>query len=121
MTRIMACIRLMGCAHVDVTVPRPPPPTATPHGVLWTDSIQTACEAPWGFSQIQLERPIGQATQGTSEVNLTRVPDPSGEGFALKQLATFDNNGGSRSQAGIYSFANNTFDSLVRSPTGAYI
>jgi hypothetical protein len=52
---------------------------------------------------------------------LTRVPDPSGEGFALKQLATFDNNGGSRSQAGIYSFANSTFNQLVKSSTGVYI
>jgi len=121
----LLALLLVGCTHVNVTlrdrIKEPPPPVAIPHGVLWTDGIQSACEAPWGFSQIQLERPIGQAVQGNAEVNMTRVPAPGGDGFALKQIATFDNNGGSRSQAGIYSFANSTFSQLVQSPNGVYI
>jgi len=122
---IAACAALAGCAHA--TTPRPLPhntPRPAPHsGILWTDDIQNSCgEAPYGFSQIQLERPIGQAVGGNNEVDLYRVDDPlGGPGFALKHVATFDNNGGSRSQAGIYSFANATFDQLVRSPTGVFI
>jgi hypothetical protein len=112
---------LGACAHA----PRPPSstPRPTPHsGILWTDSIQNSCEqAPYGFSQIQLERPIGQSVEGGDDVDLYRVDNPIGPGYALKHVATFDNNGGSRSQAGIYSFANATFDQLVRSPSGIYI
>lgn len=89
--------------------------------VLWTDDIQESCQAPWGFNQVQLERPIGQAVQGNDEVNLTRVANPIGAGYALKHLATFDDNGGSRSQAGIYSFANDTFENQVKSQEGIWI
>jgi len=122
---IAACAALAGCAHA--TTPRPLPhntPRPGPHsGILWQDDIQNSCgEAPYGFSQIQLERPIGQAVGGNDEVDLYRTENPDGgAGYALKHVATFDNNGGSRSQAGIYSFANATFDQLVRSPTGVYI
>jgi hypothetical protein len=119
-----ACLALGACAHA--TTPRLPhsTPRPTPHaGVLWTDSIQNSCDgAPYGFSQIQLERPIGQSVDGNDQVDLFRVDDPLGvAGYALKHVATFDSNGGSRSQAGIYSFANATFDQLVRSPTGVFI
>jgi hypothetical protein len=120
-TLILACLALVACAHTPTpTTPRPPrpKPLAT---VLWTDSIQSSCEAPYGFSQIQLERPIGEAVQGNGEVNLTRVQNPIGAGFALKHLATFDNDGGSRSQAGIYSFANDVFENQVKSQEGIWI
>jgi Polysaccharide lyase len=112
------------CAHAPPDRPRHTTPRPQPHaGIAWSDSIQNACEeAPWGFSQIQLERPIGQSVNGSDEVDLYRVPDPlGGPGYALKHVATFDNNGGSRSQAGIYSFANQSFDSLVKSTGGVYI
>jgi len=126
MKRVLAlALILAGCAHAPPATPRPHnTPRPSPHsGILWTDDVQNECgEAPYGFSQIQLERPIGQSTGGNDEVDLYRVPDPlGGSGFALKHVATFDNSGGSRSQAGIYSFANATFDELVRSPTGVYI
>jgi len=121
---LVLLITASACAHSPSQPPRHTTPRPSPHsGIVWQDDIQNACgEAPYGFSQIQLERPIGQATGGNSEVDLYRVNDPlGGPGFALKHVATFDNNGGSRSQAGIYSFANATFDELVRSPTGVYI
>jgi hypothetical protein len=119
----LLCLALGACAHSqtrpDHTTPRPSPHS----GVLWTDSVQNACEtAPYGFSQFQLERPIGQSVPGDDSVDLVRVDNPlGGPGYALKHVATFDSNGGSRSQAGIYSFANATFDQLVRSPGGIYI
>jgi len=89
--------------------------------ILWTDEIQTSDQGLFGFSQFQLERPIGQSVGGSDQVNLTRVPNPIGPGFALKHVATFDNNGGSRSQACIYSFANPTFEKQVKSPEGIWI
>jgi hypothetical protein len=119
---LIAALLLVGCAHGPErgrTTPRPRPHS----GALWTDSIQDSCAAPpYGFSQIQLERPIGQSVDGSDEVDLVRVDNPDGgSGFALKHTATFDNQGGSRSQAGIYSFANATFDQLIRSSSGVYI
>ena len=119
---IVIVLTLAACAHGKErergrTTPRP-----TPHGgVAWTDSIQNSCEPPpWGFSQIQLEHPIGQSVDGSDVVDLERVDAPEDDGLALKHVATFDNSG-SRSQAGIYSFANATFDQLVRSAQGVYI
>jgi len=115
---------LGGCAHATAGRPDHRTPRPRPHsGDLWTDSIQNSCEGPpYGFSQIQLERPIGQSVSGNDEVDLERVNDPKGgSGLALKHTATFDNNGGSRSQAGIYSFANSVFDQEVRSSDGVYI
>jgi hypothetical protein len=89
--------------------------------ILWTDEIQTSDNGLFGFSQFQLERPIGSAVGGSDQVNLTRVPNPIGAGFALKHVATFDNNGGSRSQACIYSFANKSFEQQVKSQEGIWI
>jgi hypothetical protein len=94
---------------------------STPAAILWTDSIQTSNSGPFGFNQIQLERPIGKAVGGSDQVNLTRVPNPIGAGFALKHVANFDNNGGARAQAGIYSFANKTFEQQVKRPEGVWI
>jgi hypothetical protein len=109
------------------TTPSPPPSTTiptqptAPAAIMWTDSIQTSDRGPFGFNQIQLERPIGQSVGGSDQVNLTRVANPIGAGFAMKHVATFDNNGGSRSQAGIYGFANPIFDKQVKSPEGIWI
>lgn len=119
---IVACAVLAGCAHG--TRPSHTTPWPGPHSTaLWTDDVQNSCaQPPYGFSQIQLERPIGQSVDGDDAVDLYRVDDPlGGSGLALKHIATFDNNGGSRSQAGIYSFANATFDKQVRSPEGVWI
>jgi PKD repeat protein len=91
--------------------------------VLWRDSIQTAAAAPWGFSQIAVEHPIGtRVTPGDgSGANLSRVANPlPGGGFALRHFATFDN-GGTRSQAGIYSFANPAFERQAKSPEGVWV
>jgi len=96
----------------------PTPPLAS---ILWTDEIQTSDQGLFGFSQFQLERPIGTPVGGSAAVNLTRVPNPIGPGFALKHVATFDNNGGSRSQACIYSFANPTFEKQVKSQEGIWV
>lgn len=119
---LICVLALAGCAHAPPrghSTPRPRPHA----GVEWSDSIQNSCEPPpYGFSQIQLERPIGQSVDGSDEVDLVRVPDPDGSGgLALKHIASFDNSGGSRSQAGIYSFANAAFDRQVRSPEGVWI
>jgi hypothetical protein len=94
--------------------------TQTPTRYLWTDSIQTSDRAPYGFSQIKLERPIGRDVAGNNEVNLTRYRNSYGA-YSLKHVATFDSNGGSRSQAGIYSFANKAFDQQVKKPEGIWI
>ena len=118
-----ASIALGACAHPLQQRPNHSTPRPSPHsGIVWTDDVQSACaEAPWGFSQIQLERPIGEPVSGDDAVDLFRTDNPLGQGYALEHVATFDNNGGSRSQAGIYSFANADFDKLVRSHEGVYI
>jgi hypothetical protein len=120
---IVACAALAGCAHTPPVPLRHNTPRPGAHsGILWTDDIQNSCgEAPYGFSQIQLERPIGQSVGGSDEVDLYRTNNPDGgAGYALKHVATFDN-GGSRSQAGIYSFANAAFDQQVRRAEGVWI
>jgi hypothetical protein len=97
-------------------------PTDTPATILWRDEIQTGGE-PWGFDGIGVEHPIGTTVvpDDANGANLSRVPDPlSGAGFALRHFATFDT-GGSRSQAGIYSFANAAFDAQAKSPEGVWV
>jgi hypothetical protein len=90
--------------------------------VLWHDSIQAGA-APWGFDGLGIEHPIGQTVvpSDANGVNLSRVVDPlGGRTFALRHYATFDD-GGSRSQAGIYSFANATFSRQAKSPEGVWV
>jgi hypothetical protein len=127
-------IGLIACAaEIDDSAIGPPPDDAdpvasvsaaqsqqTPTRYLWTDSIQTSSRAPWGFSQIKLERPIGRDVAGNNECNLTRYRNSAGA-YSLKHVATFDSNGGSRSQAGIYSFANKAFNDQVKRPEGIWI
>jgi hypothetical protein len=107
-----------------VTQPAPAPapvtPVQSPRSYAWTDSIQTSTSGNFGFNQLTIEHPIGTAVSGNSDVNLVRAPSPDGNGYALKHTATFAD-GGSRSQAGIYSFANETFNQLAKSDSGVYI
>jgi len=110
-----------GTAPSEPSNTQPVAPTRPLASILWTDEIQTSDSGTFGFSQFQLERPIGTAVGGSDQVNLTRVPNPIGAGFALKHVATFDNNGGARSQACIYSFANKTFEQQVKSQEGIWI
>lgn len=89
--------------------------------IEWSDSIQTSSNPPFGFNQIQLERPLGTSVSASNaDVGFTRVTNPLGNGFAIRQHANF-NPSGARSQAGIYSFANATFDRLVKSGNEIYI
>jgi hypothetical protein len=79
--------------------------------------------APWGFDGMAVEHPIGtDVTPGDgSGANLSRVADPlGGVGFALRHFATLDD-GGSRAQAGIYSFANPAFAAQAKSAAGIWV
>src|SRR5438045_3836282 len=90
--------------------------------ILWQDSIQTSAVAPWGFSGLGVEHPIGQMSSTDAEgASLTRVANPlAGGGFALRHFATFDG-GGSRSQAGIYGFVNDVFSRQAKSAEGIWV
>jgi hypothetical protein len=94
----------------------------TPVNILWTDDIQS-CNSPWGFDGIGVEHPIGTEVfpDDANGANLSCVLDPlSGSGYALRHFATFDT-GGSRSQAGIYSFANTAFADQAKSAEGVWV
>ena len=94
-----------------------------PAVILWTDSIQKMASSPWGFDGIGVEHPIGSAVapSDTNGANLSRVSDPAGgSGYALRHFGTFDS-GGSRSQAGIYGFANAVFGAQAKSAEGIYM
>ena len=90
--------------------------------ILWRDSIQTVAAAPWGFDGLGVEHPIGsKVSSDAAGANLSRVANPlAGGGFALRHFATFDG-GGSRSQAGIYGFANDVFSRQAKSNEGIWI
>jgi hypothetical protein len=109
-----------------VPVPAPPPPTPQPPttAILWHDGLQTTASAPWGFDGLAVEHPIGTDATGGGDAagaSLTRVLDPLGAGgFAMRHYATFDNSG-SRSQAGIYSFANAAFAAQAKSREGIWV
>jgi hypothetical protein len=94
----------------------------TPATILWTDDIQTG-DLPWGFDGVGVEHPIDTEVipDDANGANLSRVLDPlSGGGYALRHYATFDT-GGSRSQAGIYSFANAAFSDQAKSAEGVWV
>jgi hypothetical protein len=104
--------------------PVPPAGPVTKPGatILWHDAIQTGA-SPWGFDGLGIERPIGVSVSPSDAigVNLSKVADPlSPGGFAIRHYATFDN-GGSRAQAGIYSFANSTFNAQAKSAQGIWV
>ncbi|MBI3205165.1 MAG: hypothetical protein HYZ29_26740 [Myxococcales bacterium] len=91
--------------------------------ILWTDSIQKTASSPWGFDGVGVEHPIGTAVSpnDANGANLSRVADPGGgSGHALRHFGTFDS-GGSRSQAGIYGFANTVFGAQAKSAEGIYV
>ena len=71
----------VGVATAELRRNRKATQPTTPASILWTDSIQTSDRGPFGFNQIQLERPIGKSVGGSDQVNLTRVPNPLGAGF----------------------------------------
>jgi len=90
--------------------------------ILWTDDIQNG-STPFGFDGFGVEHPIGTAVEpnDANNVNLSRAPDPAGgAGFALRHFATFDE-GGSRAQAGIWSFVNSTFEAQAKSKEGVWV
>jgi hypothetical protein len=105
-----------------VPVPAPLPVPAPGAAILWHDGIQAGL-SPWGFDGLGIEHPIGLTVLGSDAngVNLSRVANPlAGGGFALRHYATFDD-GGSRSQAGIYSFANDAFAAQAKSAAGIWV
>jgi hypothetical protein len=90
--------------------------------ILWTDTLQTG-NTPWGFDGLAVQHPIGTdvVADDANGVNLSLVPDPvAGRGFALRHFATFDT-GGSRSQAGIYSFANSVWNEQAKRAQGVWV
>jgi hypothetical protein len=95
----------------------------TPGRVLWSDDIQAGAQ-PWGFDGISVEHPIGTSVIPPSDLggaNLSRVVDPLlASAFALRHFATFDD-GGSRSQAGIYGDVNTAFGHQARSFEGVWV
>ena len=95
-----------------------------PVGLIWTDSIQSGGGL-YGFDQLGTEHPIGTTVtpSDTNGANLTRVPDPlGGPGYALRQYGVCDE-GGARSQLGLYSFSQNqsAFRDLALSGEPVYV
>ena len=89
--------------------------------IIWMDGIQ-ADSPRWGFSGFGIEHPIGTkvSTGEAGGAALTRVASPQGGGFALRHFARFDD-GGARSQAGIWSFADPIFDRQAKSAEGVWV
>jgi hypothetical protein len=93
-----------------------------PDYIVWTDSLQTGTR-PWGFDGLEVEHPIDNAVDpdDANGANLSRVMDPAGgSGFALRHFGLFDD-GGARSQAGIWSFENEAFAAQARSEEGVWV
>ncbi len=121
--RNVLLILLAACVDAACSAGPPAPvPGGTPATILWSDEIQTGA-SPWGFDGLSVQHPIGTVVfpDDANGANLSRVADPLlGGGFALRHFATFDT-GGSRSQAGIYSFANTAFGDQARSAEGVWV
>lgn len=94
----------------------------SPAAILWTDKVQTG-NSPWGFDGSGIEHPIGTTVPAgdANGVNLSRAADPAGgSGYAMRHFATFDE-GGSRSQAGMYGDANTVFGNQAKKPEGIWV
>ncbi|MEW6752788.1 MAG: heparin lyase I family protein [Candidatus Latescibacterota bacterium] len=90
--------------------------------MLWKEAIQSAGR-PWGFSGIGVEHPIGTTVEpdDANGANLSRVSDPAGgTGYALRHFGTLDQ-GGSRSQLGIYGDVNTAFGRQAKTPEGVWV
>jgi hypothetical protein len=95
-----------------------------PVGLIWTDAIQSGGGL-YGFDQLGTEHPIGTTVtpSDANGANLSRVPDPvGGPGYALRQYGVFDE-GGARSQLGLYSFSESqsAFRDLALSGEPVYV
>lgn len=90
--------------------------------VIWRDSIQAGA-GQFGFDGIGVELPIGTsiAFTGIAGANLTRAFDPAGgTGYALRHVCSFDQ-GGCRSQVGVYGFQNTVFGNQAKRPEGIWV
>ena len=94
-----------------------------PVGLVWTDSIQSGSGF-YGFDGgFGTEHPIGTAVtpSDANGANLSRVPDPlGGAGYAIRQYGVCDE-GGARSQLGIWSFNQQAFRNLALSGAPVYV
>lgn len=95
--------------------------TTPPTTILWRDSIQTG-QRPWGFSGLATEYNGAMvAPNDANGANISRVADPAGgPDYAMRHFAVFGN-GGARSQAGLWSFANPAFAGQALSDEGVYV
>ncbi len=90
--------------------------------ILWTDDIQSQV-SPWGLDGIGVEHPIGTEVtpDDANGANFSVVADPlGGDGFAIRHFATFDE-GGSRSQGGLYGDVNTIFGDQAKRPEGVFV
>lgn len=107
---LMTCLVLMGSGNAVIAE------------ILWTDDIQSGTW-PFGFDCWQVEHPIGTQVDpaDSNGANLSHVPDPLGiGGYAIRHFGRFDN-GGARSQTGLWSFTNPVFGAQVTSPEGIFV
>ncbi len=96
----------------------------TPPGdptILWRDDIQ-GTSALMGFDGFGVQHPIDTTVPpaDANGANLSRVPDPLGDGSAMRHFGVFDA-GGARSQAGLYGDVNRVFGEQARSPEGVWV